>query len=59
MLFGGWIDKAAGKATILQESTCGTNASEKVSSFTPIDANTLEISDGRQFTAIRYKNRPR
>jgi hypothetical protein len=58
MLFGGWVDKAAGTATILQESRCGTVASEKVSTFTPIDASTLEISDGRQFHAIRYKSRP-
>jgi hypothetical protein len=58
MLFGGWVDKAAGKATILQESRCGTVASEKVSTFTPIDTTTLEISDGRQFRAIRFKGRP-
>jgi len=55
MLFGGWTDKAAGKALILQESRCGTVASEKVSTFEKIDATTLEISDGRKFRAIRFK----
>lgn len=55
MLFGGWTDKAAGKALILQESRCGQVAHEKVSTFEVIDATTLEISDGRRFRAIRYK----
>jgi hypothetical protein len=55
MLFGGWADKAAGKALILQESRCGTNASEKVSVFKTLDATTLQISDGRKFRPIRYK----
>lgn len=56
MLFGGWEDKDAGTAHILQESRCGTNAGEKISSFTVINSTTLEISDGRQFRPIRYKN---
>lgn len=56
MLFGGWADKAAGKALILQESRCGTTASEKIATFEVIDATTLQISDGRKFRAIRYKN---
>jgi hypothetical protein len=56
MLFGGWADKAAGKATILQESRCGTNAAEKISVFKVIDTTTLQISDGRKFRPIRYKN---
>ena len=56
MLFGGWADKAAGKATILQESRCGTTASEKIATFKVIDATTLQISDGRNFRPIRYKN---
>lgn len=55
MLFGGWADKAAGKALILEESRCGTTAHEKISVFTVIDATTLKISDGRRFRAIRYK----
>jgi len=55
MLFGGWTDEAAGKALILQESRCGTVASEKVATFEKIDATTLEISDGRRFRAIRFK----
>ena len=56
MLFGGWVDKAAGKALILQESRCGTNAAEKTSTFTTVDSTTLKISDGRNFRPIRYKN---
>lgn len=56
MLFGGWADKAAGKALILQESRCGTTATEKISVFKTINATTLQISDGRQFRPIRYKN---
>ena len=56
MLFGGWADKAAGKATILQESRCGTTAQEKISVFKVIDTTTLQISDGRKFRPIRYKN---
>lgn len=55
MLFGGWTDRAAGKATILQESKCGTVASEKVSTFKQVDETTLQISDGRKFRTIRYK----
>jgi hypothetical protein len=56
MLFGGWVDKAAGKALILQESRCGTTASEKISVFKTINTTTLQISDGRNFRPIRYKN---
>jgi hypothetical protein len=56
MLFGGWADKAAGKAMILQESRCGTNAAEKISVFKVVDTTTLQISDGRKFRPIRYKN---
>jgi hypothetical protein len=56
MLFGGWVEKAAGKALILQESRCGTTASEKIAVFKTIDATTLQISDGRNFRSIRYKN---
>lgn len=56
MLFGGWVDQKAGKATILQESRCGTVASEKIGVFTKVDATTLKISDGRTFRSIRYKN---
>jgi hypothetical protein len=56
MLFGGWADKAAGKAMILQESSCGTTAHESISVFKVIDSTTLQISDGRRFRAIRYKN---
>ena len=56
MLFGGWADKAAGKALILQESRCGTTAQEKISVFKVIDTTTLQISDGRKFRPIRYKN---
>lgn len=59
MLFGGWADKAAGKATILQESRCGTTAAEKIAVFTTVDATTLKISDGRKFRPIRYKNAAR
>ncbi len=55
MLFGGWSDEKAGKAIILQESRCGTFASEKISSFTKVDDTTLKISDGRNFRAIRFK----
>lgn len=58
MLFGGWVDEAAGKATILQESRCGTFAQEKVSTFTKVDATTLKISDGRNFRPIRLKGAP-
>ena len=57
MLFGGWADKEAGKALILQESRCGTTASEKIAVFEVVDATTLRISDGRKFRAIRYKTR--
>lgn len=56
MLFGGWADEKAGKATILEESTCGTDASERVFTFTKVDATTLRISDGRTFHTIRYRN---
>ena len=56
MLFGGWADKAAGKALVLQESRCGTTASEKISVFKTIDTTTLQISDGRKFRPIRYVN---
>jgi hypothetical protein len=56
MLFGGWVDKAAGTALILQESRCGTNAAEKTSTFKTVDSTTLKISDGRNFRPIRYKN---
>lgn len=56
MLFGGWADKAAGKALILQESRCGTTAHEQISVFKVLDTTTLQISDGRKFRAIRYKN---
>ena len=56
MLFGGWADKAAGKALILQESRCGTTAQEKISVFKVVDSTTLQISDGRKFRPIRYKN---
>ena len=56
MLFGGWVDRAAGKALILQESRCGTTAAEKISVFTTVDSTTLKISDGRAFRPIRYKN---
>ncbi len=55
MLFGGWVDKSAGKATVLQESRCDTTASEKVSVFTVVDDTTLRISDGRIFRTIRFK----
>jgi hypothetical protein len=56
MLFGGWADKAAGKALILQESRCGTAAHEKVVAFKIADATTLQVvSDGRRFRAIRFK----
>lgn len=55
MLFGGWSDEAAGKAIILQKSRGDTVASEKISTFTKVDATTLEISDGRRFHAIRLK----
>ncbi len=55
MLFGGWVDKAAGKALILQESRCGTNAAEKIASFTTVNSTTLKISDGRNFRPIRFK----
>lgn len=57
MLFGGWVDEKAGKALVLQESRCGTVASEKIATFERIDATTLKISDGRSFRAIRYKQR--
>jgi hypothetical protein len=56
MLFGGWADKTAGKANILQESRCGTTAHEKIAVFTVVDTTTLQISDGRKFRPIRYKN---
>ena len=56
MLFGGWADKAAGKALILQESRCGTNAAEKIAVFKTVDSTTLQISDGRIFRPIRCKN---
>lgn len=56
MLWGGWVDEAAGKALILQESRCGQVAHEKVSTFSKVDATTLKISDGRTFRPIRYKN---
>jgi hypothetical protein len=55
MLFGGWVDKDAGKASILQESRCGTTASEKIATFTQVDDTTLRISDGRTFRSIRAK----
>ena len=55
MLFGGWTDEKAGKATILQESRCDTVASEKVATFTRVDDTTLRISDGREFRTIRAK----
>lgn len=55
MLFAGWTDKAKLKATILQETECGTVASEVVSSFTKMGPTTLKISDGRIFRSIRYK----
>ena len=55
MLFGGWADKAAGKATILQESRCGTTAAEKIAVFKTLDTTTLQIEDGRKFRPIRYK----
>ena len=58
MLFGGWVDHAKGTALVLQESHCGTTASEKIATFKKIDATTLQISDGRNFRTIRYKNRP-
>jgi hypothetical protein len=58
MLWGGWADEAAGKGTILQESGCGKIAMEKVATFEKINATTLQISDGRNFQAIRYKKRP-
>jgi hypothetical protein len=56
MLFGGWADKAAGKALVLQESRCGTTAHEQVSVFKVVDSTTLQISDGRNYRPIRYKN---
>jgi hypothetical protein len=56
MLFGGWADKAAGKALVLQESRCGTTAHEQISVFKVIDTTTLQISDGRKFRPIRYKS---
>jgi hypothetical protein len=56
MLWGGWVDEAAGKALILQESRCGQTAHEKAATFEKIDATTLRISDGRDFRSIRYKN---
>jgi hypothetical protein len=55
MLFGGWTDADAGKAIVLQESRCGTVASEKVATFTRVDDTTLRISDGRTFRTIRAK----
>ncbi|MDB4946543.1 MAG: hypothetical protein JWP97_6077 [Labilithrix sp.] len=55
MLFGGWADKERGTAHILQESRCGTTASEKISTFTVVNETTLRISDGRLFRPIRYK----
>ena len=56
MLFGGWTDQAAGKATVLQESRCNTTASEKIATFTIVDDTTLQISDGRIFRSIRFKD---
>jgi hypothetical protein len=56
MLWGGWVDEKAGKALILQESRCGEIAHEKIATFKKIDETTLEISDGRRFRSIRYKN---
>lgn len=55
MLFGGWVDANAGTATVLQESRCGTEASEKVATFERVDATTLRISDGRTFRSIRAR----
>lgn len=57
MLFGGWVDAAKGTATILQESRCGTQASEKTIRFTKLNDTQLRIEDttGRVFTAIRKK----
>ena len=54
MLFGGWVDRDAGKATVLQESRCDTVASEKIATFTKVNETTLKISDGRTFRSIRY-----
>lgn len=56
VLFGGWADRAAGTALLLQESRYGTTAHETVSIFKMIDTTTLHISDGRKFRPIRSKN---
>jgi hypothetical protein len=55
MLWGGWVDEAAGEALILQQSRCGQVAHEKIERFRKVDATTLRISDGRVFRPIRYK----
>lgn len=57
MLFGGWVDRAANQATILQESRCGQVAEEKVITLTPLGPTSLARSDGRRFTPIRKKAR--
>ena len=57
MLFGGWADKAAGTAILLQAHRCGKVASEKTIKLTKIESTKVRIEDttGRVFIAIRKK----
>ena len=55
MLFAGWVDKAAVKATIIEEFDCGEVARSKEYTLTKVDDSTVKTSDGRQFRTIRHK----
>jgi hypothetical protein len=53
-LFEKWVDKAARKARILEEDTCGTVAASKDAVFSTVSASTTTSYLGRSFTARRF-----
>ncbi|MBS2015295.1 MAG: hypothetical protein JST00_20580 [Deltaproteobacteria bacterium] len=54
MLFAGWTDKAASKATIIEEYDCGKIARESEKTLTKVDDSTVQTSSGT-FRTIRHR----
>jgi len=55
MLFAGWVDKAALKATMIEEFWCDNPARVKEYTFKKTGDSTVDVGDGREFTTIRHK----
>ena len=55
MLFAGWVDKSALKATIIEEYDCGKIARQTEKQFTRASDSQLNVSYGGAFHTIRHK----